>query len=470
MLFCLLLVAACLVLTKSRSGLIAAGGGLLLVWLLGQKRAALRRWKTPAVLLAAAVVLVAAVTAGAFHRLSLGQAVTSFGYRLQYWQASVRMIADHPLLGCGPGNFQDAYLRYKLPEASEEVADPHDFLLEIWATAGTPAALALLAVLAAFAWAAFRQSRVSDPSAPVADGWRHVLAGGAIGFLLSLPLGMLSFARPGGTVLLLGPPLAAATVLCLWPWIEHGFLPRCLPAVGVVVLLVDLLSSGGIGFPGVAGTLWLLLALGLQGEPPRTLHPLGAWGTLLLALVLLLACYATAYSPVLECQAQLRQAEREPAKAVEHLEAAAAADPLAAEPWRQLAAIAFENWQQQPSADAFHRFEGAVAKTLELAPNSAVAWLAAGDWYFQASSQLGPGGGRSAAQAVADYRRAVELYPNSPLGQAKLAEACRVAGDAAGFRAAADAALRLDLATPHLDKKLPDAVRDRLLRALGRAR
>ncbi len=52
------------------------------------------------------------------------------------------MIADHPWLGCGPGNFQDFYTQYKLPEASEEIADPHNFLLEIWATAGTPAATA----------------------------------------------------------------------------------------------------------------------------------------------------------------------------------------------------------------------------------------------------------------------------------------------------------------------------------------
>ena len=49
------------------------------------------------------------------------------------------MIADHPLFGIGPGQFQQFYARYKLPEASETIADPHNFLLEIWSTAGTPA-------------------------------------------------------------------------------------------------------------------------------------------------------------------------------------------------------------------------------------------------------------------------------------------------------------------------------------------
>ncbi len=60
------------------------------------------------------------------------------------------MIFDHPLLGCGPGNFQQYYTFYKLPEASETVADPHNFLLEIAATAGLPA-LALLFWLLALA-------------------------------------------------------------------------------------------------------------------------------------------------------------------------------------------------------------------------------------------------------------------------------------------------------------------------------
>ena len=107
----------------------------------------------------AAVLLAAAVAVGTLDRDRLAQASKSFGYRLQYWQSSLQMIADHPWLGCGPGNFQDAYTRYKLPEASEEIADPHNFLLEIWATAGTPAALAFLAVLGCFAWSTLEASR-----------------------------------------------------------------------------------------------------------------------------------------------------------------------------------------------------------------------------------------------------------------------------------------------------------------------
>jgi tetratricopeptide (TPR) repeat protein len=216
----------------------------------------------------------------------------------------------------------------------------------------------------------------------------------------------------------LGLPLAAATVGLLWGWIRDGRLPRLLPAVGVVVLLVDLLTTGGIGLPSVAGTLWVLLAIGLEGERPRAIHPFAAWTALLMVIGLAVACYETAYSPVLGCQAQLRMAEREPTRSVEH---------LSAEPWRQLAAMEFDAWWREPSANGFRRFEEANAQVLALAPNAASAWLAAGDWYFQACSKMAPSGtgtpDDALQKALNAYRRALELYPNSELHRARLAEA-----------------------------------------------
>ena len=53
------------------------------------------------------------------------------------------------------------------------------------------------------------------------------------------------------------------------PWVRSGTFPPALAGVGVAVLLVDLLTTGGIGFPAVAQSLWLLLALGLDGAWPR---------------------------------------------------------------------------------------------------------------------------------------------------------------------------------------------------------
>jgi tetratricopeptide (TPR) repeat protein len=259
----------------------------------------------------------------------------------------------------------------------------------------------------------------------------------------------------------------------------------------VAVLLIDLLAEGGIGFPGVAGTLWLLLAVGLFGCAQRGTVPFFrswqdwvGWAGVAGAILLAAACYLTAYRPVLSCQGQLQTAERElqsaeraPERAaehlkaaVEHLRAAASADPFSPEPWQRLASIELGQWLDAPGSSPFDRFASAMAQANRLAPNSASLWLASGDAYWRAAAALD--GHRPSlrsgilGQAVAAYRQAVRLYPNSAQYRARLAEALLAAGVTAAFRQEAQSALRLDRATPHLDKKLPDDVRNRLMRGL----
>jgi cytochrome c-type biogenesis protein CcmH/NrfG len=528
MLVCLIPIAACLILTKSRSGYAAACVGVVLVWLFGRQRRTRLGWKLPAALGGVAVLLLSAALAVEGPAV-LGRASKSFGYRLQYWQSTLDMIAARPWLGCGPGNFQDVYTQYKLPEASEEIADPHNFLLEVWATAGTPAAIAFLAVLGCFVGgirdqgaggggqsavggrqsavtreemreergegealppSAFRPPPSANPHSPIpnlCDGWLHVLGGGALGFLLSIPLGILSAAPPAAVAtsirglplmlpvaVLIGLPLAAATVVLMFGWIREGDLPRWLPGVGVAAILVALLAAGGIAMPGVAATFWLLLALGLEGCGQRFLPTSTAWVGLAGLLALAVACYGTAYEPVLHCQAELQLAEHQPTRAVAHLEAAAAADPLSAEPWRQLAADEFEDWVRQPDMATFDHFTEAKDEALKRAPNSAELWMTVGDWEFRAFSLKNrPGrkaGGDALQSAIEAYGHAVQLYPNSALCHAKLAETYLAAADRATFGREAKTALRLDRITPHQDKKLPRELRDRLRQELEPSR
>jgi hypothetical protein len=478
---CGLPIAACLLLTKSRSGYVATGLGLVLAWVLCREPKGRLGWRLAAAVAALGVALVAAAVAtGGLDRQVLSEASKSLGYRVQYWQSTLRMIGDHPLIGCGPGNFQNAYTAYKLPEASEEVADPHNFLLEVWATAGTPAVLALLAVLGCFAWGSWdgrgRAAERPHPS-PLPEGEGildlpvYVFGGAGCGFLLAVPLGLISAAPPGVTAVLLGLPLAAGCVALLGGWIYHGRLPVLLPVVGVVVLLVNLLAAGGIGFPGVAGSLWLLMALGLNtfqaDRPPRTLPRISALAMLVAALALAAACYASAYGPVLRCQGGTRSAYQDPANAEEHLLAAAKADPLAVEPWEQLVSAASSAWQEEKTPQALERFERYLARydevLAELAPNSSRAWLAGGELHEKVYSATGR---RSDIEAAIEaYSRAVELYPTSGLCRAELALAHHAAGNLEAFRREADRALRLDEQTPHLDKKLPARLRERLLPA-----
>src|SRR5205085_12047554 len=67
-----------------------------------------------------------------------------------YWIATWAMIRDHPWLGVGPGNFGRLYPRYMLPTAFETIQDPHNFVLEMWATSGVASAVALLMTLGIF--------------------------------------------------------------------------------------------------------------------------------------------------------------------------------------------------------------------------------------------------------------------------------------------------------------------------------
>ena len=44
------------------------------------------------------------------------------------------MLMDSPqnwLLGVGPGNFRQHYLQFKLPQSSEEIADPHNLNIQL---------------------------------------------------------------------------------------------------------------------------------------------------------------------------------------------------------------------------------------------------------------------------------------------------------------------------------------------------
>lgn len=482
-LVCAVPVAVCLVLTKSRSAYVAMAVGLVLLGGLAWygRRGGRVRWTWA--LVAAGVLVCAvgvAVATGGLDRKVATEAGKSLGYRVQYWQSTMQMIAERPILGCGPGNYQFEYTRFKLPEASEEVADPHNFLLEIWATAGTPAAMAMLLVLGGFFWRTRRVMRTREESlAPLAMGAEKVadaawfaVAGGAAGFLLSIPLGLLSWAPPGLVPIFLGMPLAAAAVVFLSGWIRDGHMPPWLPAVGVVVLLVHLLAAGALGFPGVSGTLWLLLAVGLAGEGTRAAPRAAAFGVLTLALIAALACHQTAYEPVLQSRRALQEAQEaagagQGGQVETRLRAAAAADPMAADPWRDLAAVMLQTWEQTGSVQALERFREADAAAVQREPNSATAWHASGDWHLRIYERTRAPA--DAERAVASHSRAVALYPNSGRHRARLAEAHRAAGNGTLFRQEATEALRLDAITPHADKKLSDAVRQELERGVAAA-
>src|SRR5262249_17853681 len=72
--------------------------------------------------------------------------VASASIRLGYWTATWKMIRDQPRWGVGPGNFGRHYPSYMAQSDYEDIQNPHNFLLELWANCGFFAMLALVFV------------------------------------------------------------------------------------------------------------------------------------------------------------------------------------------------------------------------------------------------------------------------------------------------------------------------------------
>ncbi len=471
----ILVMAFCLLLTKSRSAYIAMAVGVCLVLVRSLARGRHARRFLWAGIAMVSIVGVATFLAGGLDWQVLSEAPKSLGYRWQYWQATLQMISEHPLWGVGPGNFGDHYTQYKLTTASEEIADPHNFLLELAATAGVPAVLCMMGVLfGVIQLAARKTSDVDEPSSELIahrqDGSRFLFLGGAAGFLLALCL-------PWYTDALIEAPLpwftfasgliAMTVAQWLWqPFVGQGSVPSWLLAIAALSLGVDLLAAGGISYPAVAENLWLLIALTLNSaqKDRRTSWRLGpvacGWAV---AVGLILACVWTGYRPVLLAQSLMTKAEIQPAaQAEETLRQAIAIDPFAITPRVALADLLFQSWQARPSAQGLSQFEEAMNDAERARPYQAANFVRAGDYYlraFELESQP-----RLLKKSVVAYTRAVQLYPHHARERAKLAIALARSGEQKAALSEAQLALKYDRLTPHADQKLRPELRESLVK------
>ena len=99
-------------------------------------------------------------------------------------------------------------------------------------------------------------------------------------------------------------------------------------------------------------------------------------------------------------------------------------------------------------------------------PRPAPIWRSSADRYRLAFAKTDASGQhpqpRAIAQAVEIARRTVALYPGSGNDRAALALDYQLSGDESSYRREAQAALELDRRMPHEDKKLPEALRQKL--------
>jgi len=185
----LFLLAAGLVATGSRGGLLAALAGMALFALVVERARLVknqasgggsllvrhRRTLIAAVIVVLAgggtVALVESRPGSAFKTLESEESLFSPSYpsnlvRLAIWESTLDMIGDHPIMGAGPGRFRSDFPAYRNPEearvpgrlgAVTEVENPHNEFLWAAAEGGVVAAL----LLAAFFLLLLRQCLVA---------------------------------------------------------------------------------------------------------------------------------------------------------------------------------------------------------------------------------------------------------------------------------------------------------------------
>lgn len=90
---------------------------------------------------------------------------SSLASRVMIWKSSVKMIADQPIIGIGPGNFQDKYLDYQkyFPPYLEWAApEPHNLYLAFWLESGFFGLAGFLWLIASWITLVWRSSRNNE--------------------------------------------------------------------------------------------------------------------------------------------------------------------------------------------------------------------------------------------------------------------------------------------------------------------
>lgn len=464
------LVAFCLLLTKSRTAWVGvlSGAG---VSSLGAVRGALLTRRTLRLAVAGlallAVLIGAAWSAGALDRLVLLEAPKSVRYRVEYWTGAMGVIADHPWVGVGPGNFRQHYLRHKLPGSSEEVLDPHNLLLDVWACGGL-AALAGLLLAGGVGISRWRRIAAEpEPAAPAdAGSVRSLVATGVVG------IGLV-WLKTGAIDLQWDTRLFA--LLC--GWIVTAFVVRPVhfssmsQVAAGVALSVHLLGAGGISMPAVSTTLLLLwLGPALPGAPAagRRWH---TGGVSLGLAVLLVGCLFTAVIPATLCRlsqeaASAVMSQRGDAVAARRfLDQAIAADPIDPQPYVYRAQLEHSLAREQGDPSGANRelalsyLRNAIVRDPE---NSKTYWLKA-QWELEQFERFSSP--ELIAAAVESGEAAAERDPQNARIVATLGLVYSAAGRPDDARTAAARSLQLDdlnRQLGHFDKLLDEVTRKRL--------
>lgn len=447
--FAALLVLYCLVLTKSRTGWVgfAAGIGVAGIWMFARKQ----RWGKTSLRWVFGGVVTAIVVAGAgalgLDREVFSEAPKSLQYRLEYWEGTLGVLAENPLLGTGPGNFRGHYLEHRPVGASEAIAAPHNWLLEIWCASGL---LGLMLMLGFCGYVGGRMLRARGDEALAEEDLdrSRMLDACAWGGLAAFPaVAMFYFLGGSGMDWRLWAilPVYAGVVGCLRRGAGSGF-ERMGVMGGLVALLVHLLGADGIEYPVVIQTLFLL-AIVVEGALKGHVSPVKtAWRMAATMGALCTGLLLTGIVPVLNSAAHLMQAQRMAAEgsmgASTAIDAAALADGWSLSPLIMRAELRTNAALANPSGRADDAAVAAWEEVLAAEPRHLMARLRLGELYLARFETDGKP--ESAEKAAEEFRLATRLSPTDVVPWQRLAIAEAAGGDEAAARRAAGRARDLD--------------------------
>ncbi|MDB5337785.1 MAG: hypothetical protein JWN70_3404 [Planctomycetaceae bacterium] len=523
MVLSLTVIGYCLLLTKSRTAYVGCMVSLFVwtlasrwKWSLQSRRVVL--WGVGCAAALGGITLIASLTGG-LDRLVLAEAPKSLQYRLDYWRSSLQVIRESPLFGVGPGQFRQSYLAHKLPRSSEEIADPHNLVLDVWANGGLLALAGLswlVVCLTRSLWSGAAQStlptagdaensaqvptpaaiplppsvsesgvpprparkipqpRVLPRKAPLEaditsvrmNGWSSPIRWGALVSLLSLWLvegaletPLLAFAVAWSVAILVLDVILPVEAIRPLSWMAAS-----------LGLLTHLCGAGGIGMPAITQLLVLVAIFAVSETPVGTevnLPKWGSWGVLAGGLALLGGGFWTAAQPVGQVQSLLTRADfaKLPSQREQLYQQATVADSLAPEPWERLAEVLFAKWRSNPEPDDadFQRAVVAQWAAIERNPLSFHTHRALGMFYNAVAEKSGRKEDYEAA--VREMQVALLRYPHNAELQADAADVFQAAGDTKLAATTARRALEQDdvnHAAGHRDKWLVERVRKRM--------
>ena len=420
------------------------------------------------------------------------RAPASVAFRLQYWRSTLAMVADAPWFGSGPGHFQSRYELYREPSASEQIAEPHNFLMETLAAGGFPAAglLVALMLLIVRQWARQRMPPVRNggegrgggggAAGGAADRGARAVMIGAGGALLGVwVIGVAVRQVPDLDAHLWAVPAALLVLVGLRRWIgQGGHFPPLVGMIAVVALVLHLLAAGGWTVPGIAVPLWILTGSLLPTARPhgatgfgdaaarqaagRPAGPAVAAVIAAVTVTLLAALYVWSIRPVATVHRSMEFAAYYGSvgrlrDAQQTLRTAAAADPWDPRPLLDLSELYLIGLLQNPPSTVEHavlrrQWQAAVSQALQRSPETPVLRAAMGDqslWLYQRWGEDG-----DLQRALRQYEIAAKLAPANERWAAQLAVVLaelRRPSDAAVW---ADRAKRLSAAGGHVERQL----------------